>query len=578
MSPKGSIILKIIIVLLLVGLYLVLTIPDGLWKEEDAVREKSKSNMTALYDAQKYYYSKTQSFVPSDSLEKLLTFIANDADLARRREIGALTEDLNNALGGVLDVDVMQSILPMLQGIDEIKGDLTYNNRYLARYDGSGDGPNLMAAKDEIATALESFQEGSTHPNFHTVQTYVDSVNYLRERLNDYPLTEAVTLGQHYVDSLSAYIGDVEVSEVAKEWGSLYDKIAAFVKMIKATDVVSVSNIADRLPKFNDQVRTAVTKLSGVNLSQGASSLAAKSQALAALGEKFGTEAMADLAKEEGLLQLSEVDSTLLNLSKDNFFDPDTYDGEQRYIMAYRPGNSYLVVESPNLLGQFGDKVRNATKPLVNLSLYDGLNGVYTALDSSKSEMTSVKDRYRLGRYNTDIILTMKEVIAEMDNLGSVKFVRYANDLKEFVDTVQTTSRLSVVKPMVENLVQKADTLASRLESRDVSDLMERLTYFGGKIQKLDSLIQNSNIPARVRSNIKPFSTQYQDVFGALESLKGSLNPGDAGKIRTAIHEVFQDVEEVLNGYPEKVAVVFEKMHENHGFIENGIKSWETSE
>ena len=56
LDGKGSIILKIVIILMVVAMVIVIKLPGKIWQEEDVVRDTSRGNMSTLYEAYRYYY------------------------------------------------------------------------------------------------------------------------------------------------------------------------------------------------------------------------------------------------------------------------------------------------------------------------------------------------------------------------------------------------------------------------------------------------------------------------------------------------------------------------------------------
>ncbi|MCB0292692.1 MAG: hypothetical protein KDH97_20730, partial [Calditrichaeota bacterium] len=116
-----------------------------------------------------------------------------------------------------------------------------------------------------------------------------------------------------------------------------------------------------------------------------------------------------------------------------------------------------------------------------------------------------------------------------------------------------------------------------RLENKNITDLEKRMDYFAGKIGVLDSMIANNNkIPANVRRAVN-FTADFENAKGnVLNDLKSAMNPADGEKLRQAGVAIDKSTDVILNGYHEPVyGIFFSKKHKNHGYIENGQKSWE---
>lgn len=568
---KGSIILKILIFVLAIGLIAVIYYPNRIWKTEDSLETRSHNNMIALYEAQNYYYNKNKQYVGADSLEKLLTFLQNDSTLEERQKIGRLTGALHRSLQNVLEIPLLKAILPISQSINEINDELNFNSRYFAKYD------HIMSASDEVLGSLPKFSNSADFPNFCVVKTYVDSLSHLKERINDYKLQNSALLAQKYLDSLIVYTENIELSAVNSFWQSEHAKITDLLKEIKKTDIVLVSTVVDRTKKFTDRIKAAMSDLEKINYQQNIEALHSQKEYLDQVHQDLISGDNFLISQNYGQLKLNEVDSTLIKLNPDMFYSPDTFGGRQRYFVNFQPGKPSIKIESPNLTGQFHAQLMEATAPIRDLSIYPVTGLIKASLDTTISVMNQNKDKYKLSKYSTEVLLNMKEVIAEMQqDLDNIRVYRYIKHLETFVDTVQSERRISVLKPMIEDILNPMDTLATHVENLDLSDLVKKMNYYGKKIQGLDSLIQASpDVPASVKRQIQPFHPTFENVYSAIEQVRVNLNPGDGEKIRQAARAIETALVDVLEGYDERVYVFFSKKHKNYGYVENGSKSWE---
>ncbi len=570
---KGSWILKILIVLLALVLVAVIYIPDRTWNVERKVIETSRNNLAALYEAENYHYSKTKRYIPGDSLETLITFAGKDSALIARQKIGQLTHELSRNLDGIMQLPVIKALVPISKSLNEINDELNFNSRYFSKYE------HIAAQSEAVLSSLPRFSSGSADfPNFSIMKSYVDSLSILKERIGDYKLQNAALLGQRYLDSLNAHISSIEMSTVTRAWNAEYDKISNLLKEVKRTDIVLVSTVADRTKKFIDRIKASMDDLARINLGENIQMLQMQKDYLNQTHESFLTQQNFFISQNYGIMQLNEVDSILVKLSEENLYCPDTFEGKHRYIVHYRPEHPGLVVECPNLLNNFQKQLIATTAPLKDLSLYPVVGKINGVLDSTIRVMNETKDKYRLSRYSTEILLSIKEVEAEMkQEMDNVRFYRYVKRVQTFVDTIQTEKRLSALKPMIEDVLAPMDTLADHIEKRDVGDIEKKLQYFGRKIQLIDSLVANtSQIPANVRREIPPFKNSYESVYAALNEIKTAINPADAQKLRQASEEIEKSLVQTLNGYHERIyGVFFHVEHTNHGFVENGNKSWE---
>ncbi len=260
------------------------------------------------------------------------------------------------------------------------------------------------------------------------------------------------------------------------------------------------------------------------------------------------------------------MDSVLLNFNEKNFICPDNH---KPYIVVVRGG--HLTIECPNLLDEFQQELQQEVAPIADLQVFQFISEVDTLLDSTFQSMDQVRPLIR--RY-TDILLDMKELMAELQGF-KVNSYQYTKDVKRFVDTVQVEKRLSVLKPLIEDILNPMDTLATRLETHNFSDIEEKLNYLGTKIQKLDSLIENTKLPRRVRAKVVKFYPVFAPIFDILNQLKTAGDSREAEALRTAARAIEKSLLQVLNGYRERMYVIFYKKHMNHGYIKDRLKSWE---
>ena len=565
---NGSIILKILVGVLAFVLYQVLTIPGQIWSEENEVTEVSRANMNSVYEAQRYFYSKNNRYVHADSMEQLVAFLNQEQGLKSRRQAGVLTNKLNDAIRGVLAIPTLQSILPVSQSLYEINGDLIFNTRYFQKYD------NIISQKETLSENLAQFDNSLDFPVFNDVKLYVDSLNTLSDRINEYTISESATMAKRYVDTLGTMMNGIERDKVSSFWNDQYNAIGSFAGDILRSDLVKVTSVGDRLNKFIDRINGSMSAFAAADPGQDGSVLRQQASAIDNLIAEFASPENEVVAQTNGLLQLSETDSILVKFSEKNFYDPDKFDGEQRYIVAFKENSPRLTIESPNLMDQFADKLTSITAPIKNLSILPHIANIDSAMDSTITYMDNIKTEFKLNKYD-DVILDMKEVMAEMKDFNNQLSYRYAKRFGDFVNAIETERKLSVLKPMIEDVLNPMDTLATRIENRDFSDIEKRVSYLGNKVARLDSVVAASKIPSRIKSQIPAFLPTFEQVNPVLTALKGAGTSQEASDLRSASKVIGDETTTLINGVNEKLYMVFNKRHENHGYIENGVKSWE---
>lgn len=556
---KGSIILKILIVLLAFLLVAVIAVPEKIWTEEEMITHTSRYNMNAIYEAEQFFHRKTGEY--TENLDTLITVIENDTSLQQRKLLADLTNEVVDIISNVLNVPTVQAVLSISQAASEIQNDLLNNERYFQKYE------NLDQVQKEIFMNLTRFDSSAAFPRFCEMHTYVDSLNELKDRISQYRLQNAAYFTQNHIDSLTSVLPRLEKNAVADFWNNLHARINRFVNDALKTDINRVTNVIDRLQRFNDRINSSMNIFLKSDLHADREQLSAYQSRMDEIYQKLISSEHFQLTQRFALLELTTVDSVLLNLSPDNFICPDS---KERYIVSI--DNVGLTIESPNLLDEFAEKNRQIVEPIRDLPLYDSVKDFEDILDSTHNAMTETVPLIR--RYG-NILLNIKEIQAEMQNLKTLETFLVLKNLRTLTDTIQVEKRISVLEPMIEANWGSMVRFAGKIRNQDINELSEKVEYIGGKIQELDSALSSNAVPSRIRNQVQPFYPVYEPIFQALQGMKNAMNDEVATKIETAARGLRRSVEQVFNGYEEPVYVIFSKKHINHGYIQSGVKSWE---
>ena len=556
---KGSLVLKIVIVLLIFLLVVVISIPGKIWKQEEMITEQSRRNMTSIYEAEQFFFRKTGDFVTN--LDTLAKAIQNDTTLQQRKQVVSLTNEIYHIMGNTLEIPSLQSISVVSNSVREIQGDMIGNDRYFEKYD------ELNRTKDEIFMNLGRFDSSAAFPRFCSTKSFVDSLEELKNRINEYRLQNSAYLAQNYLDSIQTLMPDVEKSAVREFWADLNNRMDSFIKGAENTDIEKVTNIVDRLKRFKDKINSSVQVFLNSDVQADLGKLKSQLSNLGTIYQNFISPEYFQITQRFGLRELTDVDSTLLEFGKKNFVCPDS---KENYIVEKKPGS--VIIESPNLLTDFANENQDIVKDIKDNNLFNHFSSLNETLDSTENLMNQ---QIPLIRRYGNILLDIKEIIAEMNNLNSVRSFSMISNLRSLVDTVQTERKISALEPIFVETLTPMDSLADRIRNRNISDLEGKLEYLGNKIQELDSMITSLRLPSRVRNQIQPFYPAYEPVFSILKDMKGAMNEELANKIQTAASKLEESMNKVKNGYNETVYVIFQKKHINHGYIQNGVKSWE---
>ncbi|RMG67646.1 MAG: hypothetical protein D6715_04295 [Calditrichaeota bacterium] len=556
---SGSIIYEILIVLLTLLLIAVITVPDKIWKEEEFLTKTCRTNLNTIFEAERYHYRQTQTYV--DSLPALVAFIANDSTLQSKKRIFDLSQELVRALDAILNVPALSQLVPITKSLHEISSDLEFNERYFRKYE------DIMQEKDDLLSSIGAIDNQVEFPHFIFTKMYVDSLISLREHLNEYTLQNAAQLAQRLVDSLQLHLPQIERPYVKTYWDNLHSRLIDFTNRINKTDIKHVSSVGDRIQKFSARIDKSLQGLFQTDLDASVQMLTQYHVDLNQLYNKFLAPQNFLLSQRYAMLQLGETEELLLSLNESNFTCPDNH---EHYIISI--DGPHLVVECPNLLDEFHGKIVAASEPLKSINVFEYVHRIDTTLQATKKLMDADRPYFRR---KTSLILDVKELMSDMVNFEGVFFYKYAKEIQSFLDTLDNTKRLSYLKPAIEDILNPMDTLAVRIEKRDVSDLEKRLQEIGKKIQKLDSTVAATRFPRSIRRKLHHYYPAYQQVFQVVEEMKSAMNPADAQVLRQTRKTIEKDLLDVLKGRKERVHVIFFKTHINHGFVKDGEKSWE---
>jgi hypothetical protein len=341
-----------------------------------------------------------------------------------------------------------------------------------------------------------------------------------------------------------------------------------FISKAEKTDIKKATNLLDRLGKFSDRINNSVKAIGLANLQEDNNSLRKQKDLINQLYQKFISSDNFRMTQRFGLLSLTESDSMLITLSNDNFICPDS---DLPYLVDI-VAEKDITIESPNLLDDFQKESIAAVEPIKSLRLFGIMNSLDEVLDSTINFMEEQKI---FVRRKTDLLLSLKELQAELKDLNSSPVYKFTKNLESLIDTIQTEKKISVLKELFEDNLNAMDTLATRLRNANIEQLGEKLNELGQKIQRYDSLVASAKLPSRIQKQTKPVYPVYELIFSVLNTIRTSITPEEAELINEAASKLEQSLLKVLNGYDEPVYVIFAKTHINHGYIRNGEKSWE---
>lgn len=556
----GSIVLEILIILMALILVAVILIPNRIWKEENKITTTCQSNLNSLYEAEQFYRRSNGMF--TDSLSKLLNFVQTDSGLQQRQSLVSLTRSYVRVIDNILEISTVEQITNISQSAFEITGDLVGNDRYFRKEEG------LLDSSQALIREISRLDSNQSFPNFSRAKLFVDSLQNLRESISDYTLQNGILQAINYTDSIKVYLNRIEMNEVNRYWNNLNRKMNNFIKAVNKTDIVKVSTVSDRLQKFLERINRSMKNLNQASIEKDLRKIQAEHQNLTELHQRFLSPEYFILTQRYGLSALNETDSILINLDQHDFYCPDNGD---TYLID-TTSSKMLTVECPNLLDRFHKQFQEDIAPIRNLPIFSQIEQLDTVLQRTLAVMN---DNRIYIRRNTDLLLNLKEIIAEMDEIDEVFFYRFVHHLKEFLNLIDHEKKLSVLKPAIEDILNPMDTLATRIENKNVEDLRQRLQSYKESLAELDSAISEARLPSSARRNIKSDVEAIAPALDIVSDMNNGFNNSYADALRGASKDLEKTLLHALEGVNERVYVIFYKTHINHGYIRDGEKSWE---
>ncbi len=558
-SGKGSILYKILIVVLIGALIAVIKIPDSIWEEEALEQEQSRYNMSSIYEAEKYFSRLTGSF--TTDIDTLLQVVKNDSAIHQNQKIVDYTIQLMNQIDNYLSIPTIDGFVKVYQNIDNIKDDLEANERYF-RADES-----ILNEASELRLQLSEFENDVAYPNLAVAVHSLDSLHQLRRDLSDYNLQTAASRAKDNVTHLNPYLPSVNWTNFESEWTTLDNRLAAFNDRVDNSEVSQFTSVADRIKDFAADVTSGLQTIKKANSTEDLS----RAEELRESLEKTYQQFLADfiVTSRSAMYRLSESDSMILTLTKEKFSSPVS---GKLYLIEIDEDGKDVKVESPLLLDDLKEKV----KPVVDeVTGFGFLNAFFTYHDTLEAIYQKGLDIKGELRRNIEITVKNKEIEEKINKFLQSSEYTAAADLRNFVNVYNNSNSFSELEKAVEN-------------ARNSIIIFEQL-YGGNLFDNIDSLhtgIQNDLTDfnglladlRRLPRGVEPFDAEKEQLETLLADIKqpsGAVSTEKFKSLQAQLEDAFRFAEE---GKKITVMGVFKKTIQNMGYVHKNTKSWEEKE
>ncbi len=560
-QAKGSILLKIVIVLFVIGLILVITVPGEIWTSEEHSEKICRENMLSVYEAHRYYFTLKGEYAPD--MANLILTIQNDSSLMNRQQVVKYTVRLKDAMEGFLNSQVNLSLYNISTNIKNIQDDIITNERYFKSQDEQIVKSNVLQRSEELKMNLSTLRGGVEFENYNRAVAQLDTIWQVRRELSDYSLQTAANRSAFLANSVSMYLPQIDMQNLENTWNPLLTQLNDFISLVNSVEKLkTATTVADRIADFSDKVASAFSDLKSKGVSSAIDDAKLKAEDLKQVYDEFLRDFL--ITSYFAQYKLSDTDSMLLALNDNNFRTPID---NLEYVVEL--GDSmYIRVEDPILLESVKARAMTVVELGNQLPFMAGFAEYEATLDSLHTFYMEVKAKYRR---NLDVTIKTKELDNLLPRIKEVgAFEAYAS-LKALVDRVPVSNSFSEIKEL------SADALISTGSFEQIYG-----DNFFGKLDTLHTellghLAEFESIVSETRRNTFSFNWAVDKFNTSLNSIKspsGSEVVPKLQQMKSSLEDLFIYASE---GDFRTVYGIFSTQVLNHGkvFGKSAQKSWE---
>ena len=554
---KGSIILKILIIILIVGLILTIIIPGKIWDEEEYELTTERTNLVSIYEAEKFYYQLTKKYTTDP--QELLNTIHADSSLQIQNSVVYFTRELKREINSFLSIPIVNCVRTIDLNMTNINLDLESNSRNFRNHE------DILKEAEDLHVKINELRTASKYTNFIFSALYIDSLKQLGRNITEYTLQVGATMSLYYADTISNALDNISLSELAEEWRPYSERLGQLMTKIARSDISTVTSVADRVRDFRKSVDSAFVNFNNLNMSQEIDKCRQAVNTLEQLSTKFLENYL--ITSKLALVKMSEADSLVLNLTEQRFFSP--INGQPIKIII-NEDSSEIKVESPVLLDELKERALPVAENLKQLNFLSAFKAYIDTLNSIKEK--SLKIRRQLTK-NTDLFIKYKE-IEELINkhYPGIQLYSSFNDLYSFTETVPTSESYSEITNQLESSLNAVRIINQSLQQKvfgNLDTLHRDLTK---------ALKEFNNILASVRrlpTGIVNFDEDINEINSLLESIKSSGNESQYKLMEDMNLLIGEHLEFAKTGVEETMYILFNKTIINPGYVALDVKSWE---
>ncbi len=549
---NGSIVLKLLIVVLAVVLIAVIVIPAQLWEQEAREMKNGRANMSSIYEAERFYHRLNNSFT-SDPAE-LLRVVREDSSLQRLQSLVNHTNELTSLMDSYINIPFIHDLADYNDNVGRILEDLESNKRNFRKYE------DIKNEAEDLRMHISVLNSSDQFPNYKITSAFIDSLIRLRRDLSDFSLLSGAAKAKSITDTLLIAFPKVNVEGFSEAWAPLSERVKVLVKNILRSDLVNVTSVGDRVRDF---IKAADKNLNMMQTADISGDLTKAQEINKKIDEKY-QEFLGDflITSKRALYRLADADSMVLHLTENKFFCPVT--GSQIKIIISDDSSS-VKIESPILLDKLKEKLTPVVDEIKNLALMTAFKEYTNALDSLNAKGYAIRKRLRK---NTDIFIAYKQMEEVIKRFNDIIVMKAYSDLQTMVGRVPQSESFSELKEMTEKSLAGIQVFNQAYSENTFGNLDSLHKDLANAIFEYDSLLSKVRRLPKDIVKLEENKTQLDQLFGNIKNASDS----NLGNLEQQIGKIFLFTSE---GSTETRYGVFKKKIINFGYITRGSKSWE---
>jgi len=551
LDGKGSIILKAVIVLLIVAMVIVIILPGQIWEEEDTVKVLSRSNMSTLFEAHRYYFGLKGVYASNE--DELILSVQNDSTLLKRQIVVNYTNRIKDAMEKFLTGPAIKNLSAISSNLKNIEDDLNTNKRFFRTIE------EIDQEAEELKMKISSLRSGKKKKKYFLAATDLDSMWQLRHDLTDYSLQSAARLASSFSADITRELPVIDFSAMYQIWRPLNARVSVLMGEVEGSKLKAVTSVADRVADFqrdaDDGFSYFMSNVSGTSYSES-------SEDLANVYREFLSDFL--ITEEFALYALSEKDSLLINISERSFYTPR---GQLQYIVS-KSDTAGIRVEDPTLLTEIKSMSENSVNSLKQLAFMAAFENYQNQIDSLLGFYPEIKAKYRR---NIEVTIKTKEIEAVLDEVPTgAAFSAYLKT-KSYVDAIPQSNSYSEIK----------DKTESALVSTGAFIQIYKDSFFGNldsvHVDLIDQLNQFNELLSKIRKNKFSLDYHIEQLNNALSQIKSVPKESVLPTLQQVQEDLTTTYFFASEGKEKSVYGLFATKIINYGKIygTTGQKSWE---